>query len=219
MPVHIVDHPLVHDALVELREPFSVRLPRREDLAAKGGGVIVMTTTLTPGLLADEGGQSLHAAHATLRPTFGVVPRAEASRADRLPLATTVDGSSDWATDLRRVRQPDSAPMLALSQYLESLVDLVWKAEPEGRAWDRSVYGRNWVRHQTVACASIEATRALLASRPTHTLDRARALGALLRRLQDSVERAADHLVQAVGGAAAAGPYRELVARPRKDEA
>jgi hypothetical protein len=205
--------------LVELREPTSVRLPRREELLARGGGALILTVSLTPGLMAVEGGASLHAAHATLKPTIGVVPRGDMGRPHYLPLAVTVEGGADWATDLRRVRQPDATAMAGLLQHMESLVDLVWKAEPEGRAWDHSIYGRNWARHQTVASSAIEATRALLAGRATHTLERARALGALLRRLQGSVERAADHLVQSVGGAAAVGPYRDLVARPRKEEA
>lgn len=204
--------------LVEVPEPVAVRLPRREDLQVRGGGTLALAASLSRGVLADEAGTPLSSAHGVLKTTLGVVPRAEAARPHLLPLAQTVDGSQDWATDLRRVRQPDSPQVAALIQYLESLVDMIWKAEAEGRAWDRAIYGKNWVRHQTVACAALEGARASLASRPTTSLDRARCLGALLRRLQDSVERAAEHLVQAIGGATAVSPYRELVARPRREE-
>jgi hypothetical protein len=101
-----------------------------------------------------------------------------------------------------------------LVRRLDQIEQMVWRAEPEGSVWDRGILGRNWVRYQTVAASALQVGRMSLETRPTTTLDRVRLLGALRRQLAQSVERAATELIQVIGPAESAGPYRDALQLP-----
>ena len=73
-----------------------------------------------------------------------------------LPLARASGNSQDWTTDLARILQPEHPAIRQLLKRFERLEETVWNAEPEGAVWDRQVFGRSWVRYQTVASAAIQ---------------------------------------------------------------
>ena len=133
-----------------------------------------------------------------------------------LPLACSIGNGRDWATDLRRVWQPEHEAIKIVLKKFEKLEHVVWTAEPEGGVWDRQVLGRNWVRYQTIAASALQSARLMLTSRASTTLDRVRLFDALYRQLERSVERAANELLQILGPADGAGPYGDI--GPQKED-
>lgn len=177
-------------------------------------GVLV----LMPKIEAQTSGASVTVAREKVSAVLGFVKKEQADAPFLLPLAGSVGNGRDWATDYRRIWQPEHAAIRALIKRFESLERTVWRAEPEGSVWDRQVLGRNWVRYQTVAASAIQATKMALQGRSTTTLDRARLLNALFESLHSSVERAATDLLQIVGGAEAIGPYNKVGERILRGE-
>jgi hypothetical protein len=141
---------------------------------------------------------------------LGFVKREQAKQPFLLPLAGAIGNGRDWATDLRRVWQPEHDAISILMKKFEKLEHTVWTAEPEGAVWDRQVLGRNWVRYQTVAASALQSARLILQSRAGTTLERVRLLDSLYQQLERSVERAANELLQVVGSADFTGPYEVI---------
>jgi hypothetical protein len=141
---------------------------------------------------------------------FGFVRPDQIGQPHLLPLARALGNGQDWATDLARVWQPEHPAVRALLKRFERLEHSVWQAEPEGSVWDRQVLGRSWVRYQTIAAAALQASRIQLATRSMTTLERVRLLTELKTQLERSVERVATELMQLVGPAESAGPYRQV---------
>lgn len=200
--------------VIEVREPLTARMPRRDELEA-GGAVLVLAAPAETGALADAQGGALKAARVELKPRLGFVKpeRLEQPARGWVPLALCLESGNEWAVDLRRVWQPDARGALTLSRALEATAARVWRADPEGKPWETAVFGKNWLLYQVTAASAIESARAALCSQPMTTLQRARLIGGVLDRLLGSVERGANHLVQALGGAAAAPPFRDLISR------
>ena len=127
-----------------------------------------------------------------------------------LPIASSLNNNKDWVTDLRRLWQPEHPAVRALLKQLEKIEVTVWRAEPEGSVWDRSVLGRNWVRYQTVAASCVQSARMVLQTRAMTTLDRVRLVRATYNQLNNSVEVAANELLQTVGANEGVGPYATI---------
>ena len=177
---------------------------------ASGAGVrgaLALATRVEPESL--EGG--LVVARDGLSVELGFVRPDQVDQPHLLPLAIAVGNGRDWATDLRRLWQPEHPAVRLLLKRLEHIEQLIWRAEPEGAVWDRQVMGRNWVRYQTVAASALAAARMALEVSALTTRERVRLMGALRRQLSGSVERAATELVQLIGTAEGAGPYRAVL--------
>lgn len=185
-----------------------------DDLTApwptQAGSGVQGVLVLMPRVEASSVGGSVKAARERVSAVLGFVKREQADAPFLLPLAGSLGNGRDWATDTRRIWQPDHAAIKALVKRFESLERTVWRAEPEGSVWDRQVLGRNWVRYQTVAASSLQAAKISLQSRSTTTLDRVRLLDALFESLHGSVERAATDLLQMVGAGESGGMYRQV---------
>jgi len=196
--------------LVELKEPMRVKWPTADGPAVRL--VLALSTKVEPGRLADGPGGNVNVARERVIPVVGFVKPEQADAPALLPIAASTGNVGDraWATDLRRVWQPEHGSVRALVKRLEALERVVWKAEPEGAVWDKQTLGRSWVRYQTVAASALQSARISLLSRATTTLDRVRLLDGLFEQLQNSVERAAADLIKIVGPAEGAGPYRAV---------
>jgi hypothetical protein len=190
--------------LIKVESELSARWPNTSGSGVQGALVLM------PRVEASSIGESVRAAREIVTPVLGFVKVDQADAPFLVPIAQSVGNGRDWATDLRRLWQPEHASVRSLIKRMESLERTVWRAEPQGSVWDRQVLGRNWVRYQTVAASALQAARMLLLGRATSTRDRVRTLDALFESLHGSVESAADELLQAVGGAEAVGPYREV---------
>lgn len=150
-----------------------------------------------------------------LRIRLGFVRPDQADQPHMLALAAAVGNGQDWATDLARVLQPEHPVIQNLLKRFERLEQSVWKAEAEGSVWDRQVLGRSWVRYQTVAASALQAARMILSVSATTTLERVRVMTTLRYQLEQSVDRVATELLQIVGPAEGAGPYRDVVGARR----
>lgn len=198
--------------LVEVHEPLRIDWPTAAGPEERQGALVLDVREATVKLGgADELG--LNAARASVEAELRVVRLDQASRPYLLPVAWPAGRAGDWATDLRRVWQPDHPAMVTLIRRLEQLALTLWSINPQGGPWDRGVFGKDWLRYQMVASGALEGARVALSARATSTLDRVRLLGALLRRLQATVPRAGEELVQILGGANAVGPYQDLTGR------
>lgn len=196
--------------LVKVEEPLKARWPNASGAAVQA--TLVLAPEVTPGRLGAGGGS---VARESVSVLLGFVRPDAATQPFVLPVASATGSGRDWATDLRRVWQPDHPGIQGVLKRIEALERTVWRAEPEGSVWDRQVLGRNWVRYQTVAASALQAGRIVLQSRATTTLDRVRLLDALYEQLHASVERAATELLQMIGPAEGAGPYRAVGASTR----
>ena len=196
--------------LVNVEEPLRARWPNASGAAVSA--TLVLATEVLPGRLASGG---LSAARLGVNVLLGFVRPDAAAQPFVLPVAQSTGNGRDWATDLRRIWQPDHPGIRGVLKRVESLERTVWRAEPEGSVWDRQVLGRNWVRYQTVAASALQAARIVLQSRSSSTLDRVRLLDGLYDQLHGSVERAATELLQMIGPAEGAGPYRAVGASGR----
>lgn len=196
--------------LVRVEAPLRARWPNATGPAV--AATLVLAPEVTPGRLATG---SASVAREQVGVLLGFVRPDAASQPFVLPVATATGNGKDWATDLRRIWQPDHPGIRGMLKRIEALERTVWRAEPEGSVWDRQVLGRNWVRYQTVAASALQAARIILCSRASSTLDRVRLLDALYDQLHGSVERAATELLQMIGPAEGAGPYRAVGASGR----
>ncbi len=195
--------------VLSVTEPLHVAWPDASGPRARGALVLYAAEHTAQ----DEGG--LAVARETLALKAGFVrPDAETGR-HILPVARAVGNGQDWTTDLHRIWQPEHPAIRFLLKRIEEIEVAVWQAEPEGSVWDRQVLGRSWVRYQTVAAAAVQAAILQLETLPMTTRERVRLLGALRMRLQRSVERAADALLQVLGPPDSAGPYLDALGLER----
>lgn len=194
--------------LLRVDAPLRARWPTTAGPAVQG--VLVLSSKVEPGSLGAGPGGGVSVARERVLPVIGFVKPEQAESPHLLPLAASIGNGRDWATDQRRVLQPEHPAIRTLLKRFETLERTVWRAEPEGSVWDRQVLGRNWVRYQTVAASALQAARIALLSRSTTTLDRVRLLDGLFEQLHMSVERAATELLQVIGSAEGAGPYRAV---------
>ena len=81
----------------------------------------------------------------------------------------------------------------------------------------QEVLGKNWFRYQTVGAASLQATRSILMTYPSTTMERVQLLSTLGQQLQAGVEQAAGELLQLIGSRDGAGPYAAVLPAPAGD--
>lgn len=193
--------------LITVDEPLFTRWPTEAGSAVQGVLVLV------PQVQQESLQGMLSVARQRVSVVMGFVKPAMAAEKYLLPVASSLGNGRDWATDLSRVWQPEHPAVQSLLKRFESLERLVWRAEPEGSVWERQVLGRNWVRYQTMAAASLQAARMTLQARGSTTLDRVRLLNGLFEQLNISVERAATELLQLIGAEEGAGPYAQVGAK------
>lgn len=188
--------------VVTLDAPIAVPWPDVTGPQVRGTLVLYATQSAEAG----PGGVSVARERMTVQLGFLKPDAPESSHL--LPLARAIGNSQDWTTDLARVLQPEHPAIRQLLKRFERLEETVWNAEPEGAVWDRQVFGRSWVRYQTVASAAIQAAVIQLSTHSMTTLERARLVAALRHQLERSVERAATELLQMIAPSEATGPYR-----------
>lgn len=191
--------------LIQVDEEIRVSWPTRFGSAVRG--VLVMLPEVKPAQV--KGG--LLVARETVQAQLGFVDPRLADKLHYLPLAAAVGNGQDWATDIRRVWQPEHPAIQLLLKRFEQLEQNVWRAEPRGGVWDRQVIGRNWTRYQTVAAAALQSARTVLMTRATTTRDRVRLLSGLRIQLETSVEEVATQLLQLIGSRDGAGPYKDVI--------
>lgn len=191
-------------SLVRVAEELFAPWPNQAGAAVRGA--LALATRVEPDAVGD-----LSVSRESWSVELGFVKTDAVEQPHLLPLAVAVGNGRDWATDHRRLWQPEHPAVRALLKRLEQLEHLIWRAEPEGAVWDRQVLGRNWVRYQTVAASALQASRIQLEVQALSTRQRVRLLTALRRQLLGSVERAAVELVQLIGPAEGAGPYRQVL--------
>ncbi|MDG1483429.1 MAG: hypothetical protein P8R54_27810 [Myxococcota bacterium] len=196
--------------MLRVDEELRVRWPTRAGSAVRG--VLVLLPEVAPARI--KGG--LVVARETVRAQLGFVEPRLADRPYYLPIAAAVGNGQDWATDIRRIWQPEHEAIGLLLKRFERLEQGVWRAEPQGAVWDRQVIGRNWTRYQTVAAASLQSARSVLMSRPSTTLDRVRLLRGLREQLSMSVDEVATQLLQLIGSREGAGPYAAVIPPARE---
>jgi hypothetical protein len=196
--------------MLRVEEELRVRWPTRAGSAVRG--VLVLLPEVAPARI--KGG--LVVARETVRAQLGFVEPRLADRPYYLPVAAAVGNGQDWATDIRRIWQPEHEAVNLLLKRFERLEQSVWRAEPQGAVWDRQVIGRNWTRYQTVAAAALQSARSVLMSRSTTTLDRVRLLKGLREQLNMSVDEVATQLLQLVGSREGAGPYAAVIPAARE---
>lgn len=189
---------------VTLDAPLSVPWPDASGPRVRG--TLLLYATHEPA----SGPRGVAVSREVLHVQVGFLPADVPEPAYALPLARAIGNSQDWTTDLARILQPEHPAIQQLLKRLERLEETVWNAEPEGAVWDRQVFGRSWVRYQTVAAAAIEAAILELSTHAFTTLERARLLAGLRRQLERSVERAATELLQIVAPSEHTGPYRRV---------
>lgn len=190
-----------HFDVVEVPEPIFAPWPTKSKSAVEG--TLVARLKRAP----DSAPGGLQVARETIRLEVGFVRAGAESRAGLFPLASAVGNGKDWVTDLHRAWAPEHPAVVHLERRLDEIERLVWRAEPEGSVWDRQVLGRNWVRYQTMAAASLQATRLTLRTRTLTTRERVRLFLALRDHLARSVQPAATALLQFFRPADGAGPY------------
>ena len=191
--------------LLQIPEEMRVSWPTRAGSAVRGVLVLV------PDIRAAQIKGGLVVARESVRAQLGFVEPRLANRPYYLPLAAAVGNGQDWATDLRRVWQPEHEAIQLLLKRFERLEQSVWRAEPQGAVWERQVIGRNWFRYQTVAAAALQSARSVMMTRATTTRDRVRLLKGLREQLSMSVDEVATQLLQLIGSREGAGPYAEVI--------
>lgn len=197
--------------LIRIDQPLFTKWPTSAGAAVQGVLVLV------PEAQQESPYGALQVARQRVRVVMGFVKPEMADEPHLLPLATSLGNGRDWATDITRVFQPEHPAIQSLLKRFESLERLVWRAEPEGSVWERQVLGRNWVRYQTMAAASLQAARMVMAAKATTTIDRVRILNGLFEQLNISVERAATELLQLIGAEGGSGPYGGVGAKSLRE--
>jgi len=194
--------------LIEIDQPLHARWPTSAGPAVQA--VLVLSTRVEPAVLADGPGGKVVAAREKVSPVVGFVKPDQAELPHLLPLAASTGNLKDWATDLRRVWQPEHPAVRTLLKRFETLDRTVWKAEPEGPVWEKQTFGKNWVKYQNSSAAVLQAARTTLLAGPQSTLERVRLLDGLYEQLAISVEKAASELLEIIGPAEGAGPYKAV---------
>jgi hypothetical protein len=199
--------------------PYLIHL--EQELKAKwptsAGSAVEAVLVLVPKVEAESLEGDVLVARERISTLLGFVKPAQAEQPFLLPLAAALGNGRDWATDLRRIWQPEHEAVQILLKKFEKLEHAVWTAEPEGAVWDRQVLGRNWVRYQTVAASALQSARMLILAQSMTTLDRVRLLDGLYQQLERSVERAANELLQVLGPKEYEGPY-SVIGPPSEDD-
>lgn len=194
--------------ILDIDEELRVQWP------SSNGPAVRAALVLIPEIEPAEIDGGVVVARSNVRAKIGFVDLKLIDKPYYLPLAVSVGNGQDWATDFRRVYQPSHPVVELMIKRFERLEQTVWQAEPEGGVWDREVLGKNWFRYQTVGAAAIQATRAILMTYPTTTMERVHLLCTLRKQLQASVEQAAGELLQLVGSRDGAGPYAAVLPAP-----
>ena len=191
--------------LIHVQEPLTVSWPNVK--GAKVRGVLVLR------LYTDEdaGFNGVQAARNEVGVELGFVRIDQSKRPDLLPVAESVGNGMDWSTDLSRVFQPEHPAITQVLSHFDTLEQIVWRAEPQGNVWSNEVFGRSWVRYQTMAVAAIQAARQSLSTRAMTTQERVRVFLSLHRQLARSVEPAATELLQLFRPVEGAGPYERVL--------
>lgn len=192
--------------VVEVPEPTFVSWPTRSGSGVEGALVarIKRAPSAAPG--------GLQVAREDVHVELGFVRTADLERPGILGIAAAVGNGKDWITDLHRIWDPTHPAVELIERRLDELERLIWRAEPEGSVWDRGVLGRNWVRYQTMAAASLQSTRLTLRTHRMTTTERVRLFVALRDQLSRSVQPAATALLQFFRPSDGAGPYAAVLA-------
>ena len=187
--------------VIELPQPTFVNWPTTSGSRVTGSLVLRVERSRA----AASGG--LQVAREQVSVKAGFVRPGSEDHPGLFPLAMAFGNGKDWITDLHRAWSPEHPVIEHLERRLDDIERLIWRAEPEGSVWDRQVLGRNWVRYQTMAAASLQSTRIMLRTRTLTTTERVRLFVALRDQLGRSVQSAGTALVQMFRPADAAGPY------------
>lgn len=191
--------------LVHIHERMTVSWPNVRGARVRGVMVLRLFTDQLDGF------PGVQPARQEVGVELGFVRVDQADRPDLLPVAESVGNGRDWSTDLRRLWQPDHPAVAQTLGQFDNLEQIVWRAEPQGNVWSNEVFGRSWVRYQTMAVAAIQAARHNLETRAMTTAERVRVFTALHRQLARSVEPAATELLQLFRPVEGAGPYRAVL--------
>lgn len=190
---------------VEVREPLHAEWPNRSRSAVEG--TLVARIERRP----ESAPGGLQVAREAVSVEVGFVRPGTGHPKGLLPLASALGNNKDWITDIHRVWAPDHAAVVHVERKLDDIERLVWQATPEGSVWNRQVLGRNWVRYQTMAAASLQAARLALRTRTMTTTERVRLFVALRDQLARSVQPAATALLQFFRPSDGAGPYAAVL--------
>ncbi|MEC7985416.1 MAG: hypothetical protein VX278_09645 [Myxococcota bacterium] len=191
--------------LLEIKERQYIPWP------TNNGPKVYAGLVLTPQIEGVQLAGGINVARDKVSAKIGFVDIPLVSKPSYLPIAVAVGNQKEWATDFRRIYHPSHDVIGILIKRFEDLERSVWNAEPEGNAWGNETLGKNWFRYQTVGAAALQATRAMLMTYPTTTMDRVCLLKTLREQLEASVESVATELLQIIGSRDGAGPYAEVL--------
>ncbi|MBO85738.1 MAG: hypothetical protein CL927_10290 [Deltaproteobacteria bacterium] len=187
--------------LIEVPQPTFVAWPTTSGARVTGALVLKVDRKRA----SAPGG--LQVAREEITVQLGFVRPGSEAHPGLFPLAMAFGNGKDWITDIHRAWSPEHPVVQHLERRLDEIERLIWRAEPEGSVWDRQVLGRNWVRYQTMAAASLQSVRVMLRTRTLTTTERVRLFVALRDQLGRSVQSAGTALVQFFRPAESAGPY------------
>jgi hypothetical protein len=187
--------------LIEVPEPTFVAWPTSSGSRVSGSLVLRLDRKKA----SAKGG--VQVARESVAVQMGFVRPGSEEHPGLFPLATAFGNGKDWITDHHRAWSPEHPVIEHLERRLDDIERLIWRAEPEGSVWDRQVLGRNWVRYQTMAASSLQASRIMLRTCTLTTTERVRLFVALRDQLGRSVQSAGTALVQFFRPAESAGPY------------
>ena len=190
--------------LIEIKERQYIEWP------TSNGPKVYAALVMTPEIESVELAGGVVVARDKVCAKIGFVDVPLVSRPQYLPLAVSIGNQKDWATDFRRIYHPSHDVINILLKRFEDLERSVWTAEPQGNAWGAEVLGKNWCRYQTVAAASLQATRSMLLTYPTTTMDRVSMLKTLRQQLL-VVEEVSSELLQLIGSRDGAGHYADVL--------
>jgi hypothetical protein len=190
--------------LIEIKERQYIEWP------TNNGPKVYAALVLTPEVETVELAGGVVVARDKVCAKIGFVDVPLITKSQYLPLAVAIGNQKDWATDFRRIYHPSHDVINILLKRFEDLERSVWKAEPEGNAWGAEVLGKNWFRYQTVAASALQATRSMLMTFPTTTMDRVSMLSTLRKQLE-VVQEVSTELLQLIGSRDGAGPYADVL--------
>jgi len=190
--------------LIEIKERQYIEWP------TSNGPKVYAALVLTPEIESVQLAGGVVVARDKVRAKIGFVDVPLISKPEYLPLAVAIGNQKDWATDYRRIFHPSHDVINILLKRFEELDRSIWKAEPQGNAWGNEVLGKNWFRYQTVAASALQATRSMLMTYPTTTMDRVAMLKTLRQQLE-VVEAVSTELLQLIGSRDGAGPYADVL--------
>ena len=190
--------------LIEIKERQYIEWP------TSNGPKVYAALVLTPEIESVQLAGGVVVARDKIRAKIGFIDVPLIDKPEYLPLAVAIGNQKDWATDFRRIYHPSHDVINILLKRFEDLERSVWKAEPQGNAWGSEVLGKNWFRYQTVAASALQATRSMLMTYPTTTMDRVSMLKTLRQQLE-VVQEVSSELLQLIGSRDGAGPYAEVL--------